>query len=94
MLALATVAELNSVNTLTAALRTTCEITRQRDPETGAHLERMARYSQLIARDLARARLSDEFVDVPFAPLHDVGKAPSPTIPCSSAARSPRKSSA
>ena len=48
-----------------------------RDFETGAHLERMARLSRLIARDLAEPLgLSDEFVEQVFlfAPLHDIGK--------------------
>ncbi|WP_293779399.1 HD domain-containing phosphohydrolase [uncultured Oxalicibacterium sp.] len=44
-----------------------------RDPETGAHLQRMAHYARLIARNLG---LSEEEQDLIFraAPLHDVGK--------------------
>lgn len=44
-----------------------------RDPETGAHILRMAHYSQLIARGLG---LSDEMCDLILraAPMHDVGK--------------------
>lgn len=48
-----------------------------RDEETGAHLDRMARYARLIARSLAgERRLNDEFVEFVFrfAPLHDIGK--------------------
>ncbi|MCB1940181.1 MAG: HD domain-containing protein, partial [Rhodocyclaceae bacterium] len=44
-----------------------------RDPETGAHIQRMAHYSALIGRKLG---LSDHFVDalLQAAPMHDVGK--------------------
>ena len=48
-----------------------------RDIETGAHLDRMAHYARLIAREIAAARgLDDEFVEhvFLFAPLHDIGK--------------------
>lgn len=48
-----------------------------RDEETGAHLDRMSRYSRLIARSLADGRqLNDEFIEFVFrfAPLHDIGK--------------------
>ncbi|MFY8133891.1 MAG: HD-GYP domain-containing protein [Aquimonas sp.] len=49
-----------------------------RDVETGAHLERMAKYARLIARGLAArgSPLSDEFIEYVhlFAPLHDIGK--------------------
>ena len=44
-----------------------------RDPETGAHIQRMAHYSQLIA---AKLGLSDDDQQLLFqaAPMHDVGK--------------------
>ena len=44
-----------------------------RDPETGAHIQRMSQYSALIARQLGHAR---DFVDALMmaAPMHDVGK--------------------
>jgi HD-GYP domain-containing protein (c-di-GMP phosphodiesterase class II) len=50
-----------------------------RDPETGNHLERMARFSRVIAQELARTglhKLDDERIEYieHFAPLHDVGK--------------------
>jgi HD-GYP domain-containing protein (c-di-GMP phosphodiesterase class II) len=56
------------------------EISHFRDEETGAHLDRMARYSRLIAKTLADQdpadEIDDEFVEFVFlfAPLHDVGK--------------------
>ena len=52
-------------------------LARIRDLETGQHLERMAHYSRLMARDMAEALdLSDEFIEYVFlfAPLHDIGK--------------------
>ncbi|NTV96372.1 MAG: HD domain-containing protein [Thiobacillus sp.] len=69
--------ELNQVQTLYGALRMATCFSSHKDPETGAHLERMARFSRLIARDVAMANgLDDEFVEAIFwfAPMHDVGK--------------------
>ena len=44
-----------------------------RDPETGAHIVRMARYSELIARRLG---MNDEYCELILraAPMHDLGK--------------------
>ncbi len=70
-------AVLERVRVLRAAVRATRRLGRLRDPETGAHLERMARYTRIIARALApRYGLDDEEVALLalFAPLHDVGK--------------------
>lgn len=44
-----------------------------RDPETGRHLARMARYSRLIAERLGLSSDDVEFIFT-AAPLHDVGK--------------------
>lgn len=44
-----------------------------RDPETGAHILRMAHYSQLIARCLGLAPEDQELL-LEAAPLHDIGK--------------------
>jgi HD-GYP domain-containing protein (c-di-GMP phosphodiesterase class II) len=65
--------------TLNAALRMTVGMVHVRDPETGNHLERMARYSRLIARELVdrgKSDFNDEQIEqlFNFAPLHDVGK--------------------
>ncbi|MCM2264414.1 MAG: HD domain-containing protein, partial [Desulfuromonadales bacterium] len=67
------------LRTLNAALRTTIGMVHVRDPETGNHLERMARYVRLIARELVnRGKYSfdDEQIEqlFNFAPLHDIGK--------------------
>jgi HD-GYP domain-containing protein (c-di-GMP phosphodiesterase class II) len=70
-------AELNQISTLYGAMKTATQFTHHRDPETGMHLERMARYSRLIALRLGTAHsIDDEFVDriLRHAPLHDVGK--------------------
>jgi PAS domain S-box-containing protein len=52
-----------------------------RDPETFAHLERMRRYSQILARKLAETAaysdtIDEEYIEAIFvsSPLHDVGK--------------------
>ncbi|BAE52243.1 HD domain-containing phosphohydrolase [Paramagnetospirillum magneticum] len=44
-----------------------------RDPETGAHIERMARYSALIARRMGLPNEAVERLEL-AAPMHDVGK--------------------
>lgn len=69
--------ELDRIQVIQAAVNTVCQISRQRDEETGAHLERMSRYTRLIAEELAEPwGLSDEYIEFlfQFAPLHDVGK--------------------
>ena len=77
LISLMVIDEMSSLRSLTAALRTATHITHQRDTETGSHLDRMSRYSQLIALKLAaKHKLSDEYVEhiFMFAPLHDIGK--------------------
>jgi HD-GYP domain-containing protein (c-di-GMP phosphodiesterase class II) len=62
---------------LQAAVDTARDITHHRDNETGSHLDRMSRYSRLIAEELApRYDFSDEYVEriFLFSPLHDIGK--------------------
>jgi HD-GYP domain-containing protein (c-di-GMP phosphodiesterase class II) len=67
-------------SSLRSAIEVTKYLGRLRDAETGAHLDRMARYARLIAKTLADRRpddaIDDEFVEFVFlfAPLHDVGK--------------------
>ena len=77
MISLMVVNELSAIHTLTAAVKTTGHITHIRDPETGSHLDRMSRYSRLIARVLApQYQLDDEYIEhlFMFSPLHDIGK--------------------
>ena len=69
--------ELVAVRALIESVRVARELTEARDFETGRHLERMARYSQLLALHVAPMRgLGDEFVESVhlFAALHDIGK--------------------
>lgn len=69
--------ELNQVQTLRGALKTATCFSSHKDPETGEHLERMARFSRLIANDIAAdSGLDEELVEAIFwfAPMHDVGK--------------------
>lgn len=77
LIAAFTMMELNAIKLLTATVNTALEMTHHRDPETGQHLARMARYSRLIAKELAdKYNISDELIEhiYLFAPLHDVGK--------------------
>jgi HD-GYP domain-containing protein (c-di-GMP phosphodiesterase class II) len=77
VISLMVINELSNIRTLSAALKTTGHITHHRDPETGSHLDRMSRYSRLIAGALANQyRLDDDYIEhiFMFSPLHDIGK--------------------
>ena len=77
LVSLVVINELRATHTLLATLKSAKEITNHRDGETGAHLDRMAQYSRIIAREIAVDHgLDDEFVEHVglFAPLHDIGK--------------------
>ncbi|OIQ87685.1 cyclic di-GMP phosphodiesterase response regulator RpfG [mine drainage metagenome] len=69
--------ELDRIHVIQAAVHTVTRISRERDDETGAHLDRMSRYARMIGECLAESHtLSDEFIEYlfQFAPLHDIGK--------------------
>lgn len=69
--------ELIQIKTLLSTIKTARDMTHERDPETGAHLNRMSRFARIIARELAaRHNFSDEYIEhvFLFAPLHDIGK--------------------
>ena len=69
--------EIDQIKILFGSVTTALQISHHRDPETGAHLERMSRYARLIANELAPShQLNDEYIELifRFAPLHDVGK--------------------
>ncbi len=60
---------------------TLAKLAESRDPETGAHLERVRSYSRLLAQELRfhphfRNEIDDDFVRLIFetSPLHDIGK--------------------
>ena len=77
MISLMVINELSSIHTLTAVVKATGRITHLRDPETGSHLDRMSRYSRIIASALADKHcLNDEYIEhiFMFSPLHDLGK--------------------
>lgn len=77
LISLMVTSEIAAVHTLAAMVKAAGHITHHRDPETGSHLDRMSRYSLLIANALAeRYGLDDEYIQhvFMFAPLHDVGK--------------------
>jgi len=72
-------AEMLAVRILAAAVRTAHDMVHYRDPETGAHIDRMSRYARVIAQHLAAtgaASLDDAAIEriFQFAPLHDIGK--------------------
>ncbi len=72
-------AEMLAVRILAAAVKTAHDMVHYRDPETGAHIDRMARFARLIAQHLAAtgaAGLDDVAIEriFEFAPLHDIGK--------------------
>lgn len=69
--------EMLAINSLLATAAVARDFTDLRDFETGLHLDRMARFSRLIAKEIAEDySLSDEFIEhvYLFAPLHDIGK--------------------
>jgi HD-GYP domain-containing protein (c-di-GMP phosphodiesterase class II) len=79
LIAALVIAEMHAVRMLAAVVKTAHEIVHYRDPETGAHLQRVARYARVIAQHLAAtgaASLDDAVIEriYQFAPLHDVGK--------------------
>lgn len=77
LISLMVIIEISNLKTLGAALKTAGHISHVRDQETGSHLDRMSRYSRMIAMALAdRYDLDDEYIEriFMFAPLHDIGK--------------------
>ncbi len=77
LIALMVTSEIAAVRTLAAMVKATGHITHHRDPETGSHLDRMSRYSLLIANALSETyKLDDDYIQhvFMFSPLHDIGK--------------------
>ncbi len=77
MISLFVISELESMRALIAAVKTTERITHVRSTETGCHLDRMSRYSRLIAVCLAdKYGLDDVYIEhiLRFSTLHDIGK--------------------
>jgi HD-GYP domain-containing protein (c-di-GMP phosphodiesterase class II) len=62
---------------LHSALEVASAVSHERDPETGAHLDRMSRYARLIALGVAdKHGLIDVRIEqiLMYSPLHDIGK--------------------
>lgn len=77
LISLVVINEITQIHTMLAAVKSARLMTHHRDLETGSHLDRMSRYSQLIARNLAdRYGFDDEAIEhiFLFSPLHDIGK--------------------
>ncbi|WP_342129548.1 HD-GYP domain-containing protein [Hydrogenophaga sp. OTU3427] len=77
LISMAIASELSAVRLVLDATRIARELTEVRDFETGSHLERMARYSRVVAHAVAPSRgMNDEFVESVylFSALHDIGK--------------------
>jgi len=77
LVSLTIINDLMTIRTMLATVKAARDISAHRDMETGAHLDRMAHYVRLIARDLAeKYHFDDEFIEhiFLFAPLHDIGK--------------------
>lgn len=54
-----------------------CKASEYRDPETGAHILRMAHYSRLIAKIMGLPEEEQELI-FKAAPMHDIGKVATP----------------
>ena len=77
MISLMLANEKSVLKTLQATVSSAMNFTHQRDPETANHIDRMSRYSRLIARELANEYgFDDQYVEhiFLFSPLHDLGK--------------------
>ena len=77
MLVLLVSHETDVVSTLQATVRSAMNFTHHRDPETAMHIDRMSRFSRLIANELADSYgFDDQFIEhiFLFSPLHDIGK--------------------
>ena len=69
--------ELAAVQMLVGGLRLASQFAHVRDLETGAHLDRMARYARLIAREIGPSHgKDDDYGETVFlySALHDIGK--------------------
>lgn len=70
-----------SLETRDVAIFAMAKLAESRDPETGAHLERVRSYCRVLAKEMSRipkfqSEINDEFVRLIYltSPLHDIGK--------------------
>jgi HD-GYP domain-containing protein (c-di-GMP phosphodiesterase class II) len=69
--------ELIAIRSIVGTVSIARDFAEFRDLETGAHLQRIARYARVITKQLAQMmELDDEYVEHVFlySPLHDIGK--------------------
>ncbi|MDD5300457.1 MAG: HD domain-containing protein [Gallionella sp.] len=77
LLSLLVIHEISTARNLLATVKTATNMVLHRDFETGMHLDRMANYARLIAKEVAKKhQLNDDLIEhiFQFSPLHDVGK--------------------
>jgi putative two-component system response regulator len=81
LVCLRTAARILSLETRDLAIFALAKLAESRDPETGAHVERVQSYSRLLAQQMAkhdkyRDIITPEFVRLIYqtSPLHDIGK--------------------
>ncbi len=77
LLSLLVIHEIGTTRNLVSTVRTAADMAHHRDFETGSHLDRMANYARLIAKEVAKKhQLNDDLVEhiFLFSPLHDIGK--------------------
>lgn len=77
LIQMAVASEIMAIDSLLSTAAAARDFAQLRDFETGKHLDRMARFSRLIAKNLQEShQLSDEYIEqlYLFAPLHDIGK--------------------
>ena len=77
LISLVVINEQSSIQTMQATVKMAYDMTHYRDIETGNHVNRMSRFSRLIAKKIAeKHRLDDEFIEhiYIFSPLHYIGK--------------------
>jgi HD-GYP domain-containing protein (c-di-GMP phosphodiesterase class II) len=77
LISLVVINDLTAIRTMLATVKVARDIAAFRDSELGAHLDRMAHYARLIAKELAETHhFDDEFIEhvFLFSPLHDIGK--------------------
>ena len=70
-----------ALETRDVAIFALAKLAESRDPETGAHLERVRRYAQALATQLSRHpayfdQVDDQYIQMIYltSPLHDIGK--------------------
>lgn len=75
-----TAERIESIDTMDVTIFSLAKLAESRDPETGAHLERVRQYVKIISTELKSVvgydEVDEEFVRLMYAtsPLHDIGK--------------------